>query len=751
MIGKVISHYKILMELGRGGMGTVYKAQDTKLDRFVALKFLPPHLIQDEENKKRFIYEAKAASALDHPNICTTYEIDETEDGQMFIAMAYYEGVTLKDKIERGPLGIEEILDLTMQIASGLAKAHAEGIIHRDIKPANILVTEVGVVKIVDFGLAKGAGRTMLTQTGTALGTVAYMSPEQTQGTEVDHRADIWSFGVVFYQLLTGQQPFKGDYEQAVIYSIMNEDPEPITGLRSDVPKKLEQIVNKSLVKSPDERYQDIDEILVDLKSLREEVQSDKSTKSPETREEESLPGLAVLPFGNMRSDPETDFLGFALADQIIGALTYLQNILVRPSSAIRPYQNQIVDAPTAGRDLQVDFILSGNYLKEAELVRLNIELVNVHTNEMVWREPIEVEYENAFKLQDIVSEKVIDGLKVKFSQDERARMQVDIPEDPLAYEYYLRGISSPSTTEGDQLAIEMLNKSIQLDPHYAPAYSELGSRTQRLGNLAINYELHEERIDEAEQAYLKALSLNNELLSALLYLSMLYTETGRTEKAFDLARQMLQINPNNALGYFSLGYVYKYAGMLKESEREFDKALALDPKNRRFRSAGLTYFYLGKYEKAIVAFELDPDSNLCVYYKGEISLRQNQPQRATEYFNRVIAMEPEGHYGLKTKGKMAFLEGDTKKGLRFTRKWEQLMPCDGEDWFNLAENYGLGGNKAGCARALRKAIEVGFFNYPFMLKDSFLDPVRDDPKVQRVLEMAKTKHEAFKKDFFQS
>ncbi|MFQ5771404.1 MAG: serine/threonine protein kinase, partial [bacterium] len=253
MIGKIISHYKILEKLGEGGMGVVYKAEDTKLNRFVALKFLPHHLCTGEEEKQRFIHEAKAASALDHPNICTVYEIDETEDGQMFIAMAYYEGKSLNDIVGVGhvqPLPLDTAINYAMEIAKGLQAAHKKGIVHRDIKSANILVTDDGHVKIVDFGLAKLAGRTVITKEGTTLGTTAYMSPEQAQGTEVDHRTDIWALGAVLYEMVTGRQPFQGDYKQAVVYSIMNEEPEPLTGLRTGVTMELEQIVNKCLAKN---------------------------------------------------------------------------------------------------------------------------------------------------------------------------------------------------------------------------------------------------------------------------------------------------------------------------------------------------------------------------------------------------------------------------------------------------------------------------------------------------------------------
>ena len=782
MIGKTISHYKIIEKLGEGGMGVVYKAEDTKLDRFVALKFLPQHLSQADEEKKRFIHEAKAASALDHPNICTIHEIDETEDGQMFIAMACYEGESLKEKIEHGPLTIEEAIDVATQISQGLAKAHSKEIIHRDIKPANLLITEDDTVKIVDFGLAKLAGRTMLTKEGTTLGTASYMSPEQTQGTEVDRRTDIWALGVVLYEMLTGKQPFAGDYEQAVMYSIMNEDPEPVTGLRTGVPMELERIVNKALKKSPADRYQSLDEMLVDLKAVRAEPAAGKdralpkqSSKAPlrvglfflatllvasgifywwQTSSDSQGPApvsvqrLAVLPFINIRQDPETDFLGFALADQIIGSLSYLQNILVRPSSSIRPYQDQTLDRQTAGADLRVDLILTGNYLKEANTIRLNVELIDVDANEMIWREAIEVEYVNAFALQDIVSEKVIERLKLQFSQDERARMQSDVSQNPLAYEYYLRAIASPSTTAGDLLAIEMLKNSIQLDSSYAPAFSELGWRRQQYGNYRL---VGVQEISKAEQAYQRALSLNNELLTTLWYLSALYTETDRAEKGVELARKMLTINPHNAQAHFALGYVYRYAGMLEESEKEYDRALAIDPGNRRFRSAGITYDCLGKYEKAIQACNLDKGSSFALVTIARIFYRQGKMQKAIATCNTLLTQEQAGvsTFSFFSTAIRALAESETETARTAMTELEQAHPADAEIWFLIAEIYGLIGDAVSTARTLEEAVNRGYFNYPWMVSDSFFDGVRSAPEFQRVLEMAKVRHEAFKEKFF--
>ena len=793
MIGKQIHHYNILEKLGEGGMGVVYKAEDTKLKRTVALKFLPLQTMAGEEEKARSMHEAQAAAALDHPNICTVHEINEA-DGQTYIAMAYVEGLSLQDVVAASLVGaqgkagtrpaastLDEILDYTIQIAEGLQAAHERKIVHRDIKPANILLTKKGHVRITDFGLAKLAGRTQLTKEGVSMGTVAYMSPEQTQGTDVDHRTDIWALGVVLYEMVTGRQPFQGDYEQAVLYSIMNEDPEPITALRTGVPMELERIVNKALKKDPAERYQRLDEMLVDLEGVSAEpkVASDRAL-SKQTRKtplrvglfflvalmvgsgffywrqspsdspgpsQVSVQRLAVLPFTNIRQDPETDFLGFALADQIIGSLSYLKNILVRPSSSIRRYQDQTLDRQTAGADLKVDIILTGNYLKEANTIRLNIELVEVDANEMLWREAIEVEYENAFALQDIVSEKVIERLKLQLSKDERARMKSDVSQNPLAYEYYLRGLAYPSTSEGDLLAIKMLNKSIQLDSSYAPAFAELGFRRQRFGNFGL---AGGQEIRRAEKAYQRALSLNNELLDALFNLSNLYTEMGRTETAVELARRMLTINPNSALAHFSLGYVYRYAGMLEESKKEFDRALAIDPGNRRFGSAGLTYVSLGKYEKALKVYNLDKGSSLALAWTARILHLQGEEQKALETWNTLQAQEHSGStFSFYSTVRLALVAGETEKARTAITELEQANPADAEVWFLVAEMYGLLGDAVSTARALEEGVNRGYFNYPWMISYSYFDRVRSAPEFQRVLEMAKVRHEAFKLKFF--
>jgi TolB-like protein/Tfp pilus assembly protein PilF len=734
MIGKAISHYKILEKLGGGGMGVVYKAEDTKLDRKVALKFLPPHLHLDEEAEQRFISEAKAASSFDHPNICTIHDIGKTDDDQLFIAMACYEGETLKKKIEKGHFRLEEVKDIVVQIAEGLSRAHKKGIIHRDIKPANIFITDDGIVKILDFGLAKVSTQKQRTTMGTTMGTVAYMSPEQTKGDEVDHRTDIWSFGIVLYEMLTGELPFKGEYDQAIIYSILHEEPQVAQTNISQ--SSLQNVLIKALNKDREERYSHISEMIEDLES------KSLSTAGSEDNSIKEIKKLAVLPFSNLINDPQTNFLGFALADQVIGLMAYSKYLLVRPSISIRKYQDQVVDLQKAGSELNVNYILAGNYLKEEEIIRLNIELIDLASEKMIWREPIQMEYNNVFELQDIVSQKVVEGLKIQFSDEERERMKPDTPQNPIAYELYLRAVSYPQTIEGSKIAIDMLNSSIELDPAFALAYVELGSRYNQLSQVGKGTaQAHE----NAEKALLKALSLKDDLLPALGYLALIYTDVGRHEEAHALLIKALKINPNDAWLHFSLSYHYRYIGFLEESEKEMEAALSIDPQNPRFRSSIVTYMFLGKYKEVLESFNLDAESPFTLNYLGEIAYRIGNKELALEYFEKGLKIKDEiGEFYFATSF-VEYINGNIETAGEFNKKRELENPSDSEIWYEIARVYGLFEMKEDCYRALKKSIEMGYISYPSMQSDSFLDSVRQDPGIQNLLAKAKMKHEKLK------
>ena len=456
---------------------------------------------------------------------------------------------------------------------------------------------------------------------------------------------------------------------------------------------------------------------------------------------------IGVLPFSNTKPDLETDYFGFAIADQIIGDLVYLKNIIVRPSSSIRKYEKEIVDSKTAGDELNVDYILTGNFLMEGNIIRMNVDLVEVSTNEIKWRDRIEVDFESAFELQDIIAKHVVKGMNTQFSEKEINRIGKDLSSNPLAYEYYLRGVSYPHTNEGDEMAIEMFNKSIELDSIYAPAYDNLGTRIHNLAQYGL---LDPEETKKAETAYIKALSINEELLSALGHLAKIYTETARTEKAVELTKQMLEINPNNADAHFALGYIYRYAGMNTYAIQEMEKAIAIDPMNPGFQSIGITYMWAGEYEKAFeVLKNYAPSARTYFGIQGLALFRQGKKEQAIKYFDRVIELEPEGLSALMVAATRAYIEDEIEEGIAIASKFEQYDVEDAEAWYLNAGNYGLLGDRDGCIRCLQRAVDGGFFNYPLIQTDFFLDSVRDEPEFHKILESAKQKHNAFKKMFF--
>ena len=454
---------------------------------------------------------------------------------------------------------------------------------------------------------------------------------------------------------------------------------------------------------------------------------------------------IAVLPFSNTREDPESDFLGLALVEEVIVDLSYAKDILVRPSSAVRKYAETMIDAPTAGGELNVDYILVGNYLIEENVIRMNFELVEVKSNELIWGEKIETEYQNAFQLQDMVSDKVLEGLKIQFSEEESQLRKIDVAEDPLAYEYYLRALAQPFTQEGNQIAVDLLNKSVTLDSLYAPTWSELGWRTKQLAAFTVGAGL---QIEEAEEMLLKALDLNSELPSALASLAAIYVETGRTEQAVETARHVLSINPNNPQNHLALSYAYRYAGFLEEEEREQEIALSLDPENLRLRVvSGMNKIYLGKLEEALEAFEHNNRNPYSLAFQGQIHLRLGNEERALELFNQVMEMDQQG-VGKWASSMKHYLDGNPELG-RQALEILEINLVDAEQYYNIANLYGLLGYKEDCIRNLRSALDRGFFNYTLFLNDRFLDSVRDEPDFKQVLEEAKAKHEAFGKEFF--
>jgi serine/threonine protein kinase/Tfp pilus assembly protein PilF len=643
MIGKTVSHYKVLEHLGGGGMGEVYKAEDTKLKRMVALKFLPHELTRDQEIKKRFIQEAQAASALQHNNICTIHEIDETDDGQMFICMDYYQGESLKRKIERSPIKIDETINIAIQCSKGLHKAHERGIIHRDIKSANIIITNEDEVRIVDFGLAIMSGQTRLTKEGTTLGTVAYMSPEQTRGEEIDQRSDIWSLGVVLYEMVTGQMPFKGDYDQAVVYSIVNDEPEPATSLRTRVPMELERIINKALSKGPDERYQHVDDMLTDLKKLKKELQTSEKIEPPKVMEEKYKKKLlkrllipiglliilvlgflllrpilfegdlvpepkpiAVISFENQTGDETYDYLEKAIPNLLITNLEQSKYLRLTTWERMHDLLKQLgkEDVEIIDKDLGyelcrmdgVDAIVLGSFTKVGNMFATDVKVLDVATKQIL------KSANSKGKGEDSILETQIDELSKEISRGIGiSDCKFEITQQPIAevtttsmeaYNYFLRGREDYEKMYLDD-AKKFFEKAVQLDSSFAIAYAWLAMVNDDLGD-----------IDAMKRAVKKAKAFAHRATDKeRLFIDLGYAVFIEKDppKYFNIAKHMVKKYPKEKRIHLYLSIYYKNRLLFNEAIEESNKALELDPSyGEAINFLAYLYTDMGEYETAI-------------------------------------------------------------------------------------------------------------------------------------------------------
>jgi serine/threonine protein kinase/Tfp pilus assembly protein PilF len=651
MIGKTISHYKILEELGRGGMGVVYKARDTRLDRSVAIKFLPPHLSQNEEAKKRFVQEAKAASALDHPNVCTIYEIDEIPEGQIFIVMAHYEGETLEDRVKEGGISVEEACDVVGAIAGGLAEAHARGIVHRDIKPSNILITEGGRAKIIDFGLAKLAEQSNLTRVGTTLGTVKYMSPEQARGDKVDHRTDIWSTGVLLYEAITGRKPFRGDYDQTVIYSILNEEPQGIRTLHPDAPAAVEKIIRTALAKDPEKRYQRIEDLAADLRSVCEAARKKTALERPD-REERSI---AVLPFVDMSPQKDQEYFCDGLAEELINALAHIKSLRVVARTSAFSFKGGTHDVREIGEKLNVDTVLEGSIRKAGERLRITAQLVSATDGYHIWSEKYDRNLDDIFAIQDEISKEIVDNLKMELLGDETARLVKRGTENLEAYDLYMRGrFFWEKRGLNIKRAIEYFERAIEKDPNYAQAYAGIADSYYILS--FYGYLPSREAIPIARENSLKALEINDiaEAHSSLGMIYQYYDWDGpAAEREF---KRAIELNPSYAPAH------YWYAAMLSLTDRDDDmlreneRAIEVDPLSVQAHAMH-GWCLLGRLEldqaeeKLKRALELNPDFVLTHWLLGQTYHFMSRDDEAIAELRKALELSDRHPWMLSSLG----------------------------------------------------------------------------------------------------
>ena len=647
LIGQTVSHYKILEHLGGGAMGIVYKAQDLKLERPVALKFLPPDLTRDPEAKERFIHEAKAASALQHNNICTVHDIDRADDGQMFIVMDLYEGETLKKKIERGPLPIDQAAGIALQVAEGLSRSHEVGIIHRDVKPANIMVTNRGEVKIVDFGIAKLAGRTSLTKTGITLGTTAYMSPEQARSEEVDKGTDIWSLGVVLYEMLTGKRPFESEYQQALVYSILNEDPKPIRGIRPEVPEALEKIVRRAMAKRLEDRYQGTDEFLSDLSSYRTGTDLSKQTRRISSRKRswiytilgaaivviaglsvlifpgrsETIDTMAVLPFANVSHDPNLEWMCDGLTNEVIGDLCRTPGFSkVIAFNSVMEFKNKEVTPEEVGRKLGVVSILVSRLYQHGDEVSVTTELLDVRKQTRLWGNEYSQKASEIRTVPLEIVSSVTKALNLAGRDTAQRTVTQHSTSNPDAYRLFLQGqVSYHKIDEkGLRKSIALYQSALELDPNMGSAYAGIGLAYCQLADQG--YIPWAQMADSARVAAMKALSLNGNLADAHLALGMIRYNDYERSAAEEEVMLALRLNPLYADCIHWYAHLFEVDGRFDDAIRLMKQSVELEPLSAQYQWC-LAWVFINarQYDEGIHELQkvLDLDSTFWPAYTG--------------------------------------------------------------------------------------------------------------------------------------
>ncbi len=724
MIGESVSHYKIFEKLGEGGMGEVYLAEDTKLSRRVALKFLPSQLAQEGDFKERFKREAQAAAALNHPNIITIHEVSEHE-GRPFIAMEYVEGQSLKEVIADRDLSVEEILNIGIQVSDGLAKAHQAGIVHRDIKPHNILMDKDGRARICDFGLAKAKRDAMLTQTGTTLGTVAYMSPEQARGQEVDQRSDIFSLGVILYEMFTRQLPFKGEHEAAIFHSIMNEHPQPLARFNNKVSQELQRIVSKALAKDKEERYQHVDDLRADLKAESKSMEYAKTATMMRPADGEKPKKMAMLPFllaglgitivvlvylaflgqkqpsgvraerpsiavlylQNMSDDQQDEYFAAGMTEDIITQLSKISGLRVISRSEMEQFKDQPVSIKAIADKLDVDYVMEGSVRKHGNTLRITCQLIQADDGFHVWADSYDRDMQDLFDIQADVAKEVATALEVALAPTELEEIEKKPTLDVRAYNYYLQGreyyFGQASNREYLGLAISMFERALEVDSNFALAYAGLSDCYSSYVMFAVDVKMS--WLEEAEKAAQKALSLDPDLAEAHRALSRLYSVKGNTEEAIQAAERAVEANPHYAEAWRLLGNWYMGAQRYAEAEEAFLKAVEVKPTESGLFTGLMRLYHLwGKHDKADEYFrrgvEVQPTNDGIYTAMSGLLISRGDLQRAKQMAYKALELDPQTGDGPETLFSIFLLAEEVDSAAHYLQMTRQKNP--GPDFY---------------------------------------------------------------------
>lgn len=701
MVGQTISHYVILEKLGAGGMGVVYKAEDTRLKRLVALKFLPPDFTTDSDAKERFILEAQAASSLQHANICSIHDIEETIDGRLFIVMDCYEGETLKQKIESGPLDLEEAAEIIRQAASGLAKAHEKGIVHRDIKPANIMITTDGVVKILDFGVAKLSGRTMLTKTHSTIGTAAYMSPEQAKGESVDARSDLWAIGVVMYEMLAGQHPFRGEHEAALIYEILNIDPPPLHQRRPGLPGHVTELVGSLLQRDPARRPPSASEVIRILDHPRQEVPRSEAEKS-----------IAVLYFENMSSERDTDYFCAGITEDVITDLSKVRSLKIVPRNDVLPFRNKDVNIRQLGETLHVNYVLEGSVRKAGERIRITAKLSDVRSGFHVWADRFDRLLEDIFDLQNEVSAKIVDALRISLTETERGSLHRKRTDDLRAYDFYMRGkeLVIHRGRKDAELAVQMFERAVAIDPHFVGALSGLA---EAFSHLFTWYDGDPAWLTKILEVSEKALRLEPDSPEARLALGSVFFHQKRFPEALRMFEGLVQDDDDSYEAYLWMGMVHDLTERPDEAIRCYERAIEIKP------------------------YSEEPLVRLDMTYRraGDLPRSDDAARRALETGLRRLELDPGG---LVTRSRVAaqFARcGRRDDAIEQARMIRRLDPTDGHAHYNAACAMAMLGEKDEMLACLRVALQGGAVFRGWVRKDPDFKIFQNDDDFLRLID----------------
>ena len=677
-------------------MGVVYKAEDKKLGRPVAIKFLPHQIESKADDRERFKVEARAAAALNHPNISTIYSIEESDEG-MFIVMEYIDGIELKQKIEEGNIKFKDAIEVIMKIAEGLKTAHTKGIIHRDIKSSNIMVTSDGSVKIMDFGLAKVSGSNMVTKVGQTLGTAAYMSPEQAAGQNVDHRADIWSLGIVFYEMLTGELPFKAEYDAAWAYLIMNENPLPPSELDRKIPTQIDAVVMKMLEKDRTRRYATVEDFIINLNDAKSGLQTNVVQNKAKA--------IAVLPFNNISPDQESDYFSDGLAEELIMNLSRLKDMRVVPKTASMQYKGSKPGIKTIGRELGVRYYIEGSVRKFKDNLRITAQLIDVETETQLWAETYKGNLEDIFDIQEQVSKQIVDALMVKLTPNEKVELTKRATTNHEAFDCNLRARGFLYRFDRNKLkiAIQLFEKAIELDQEYANAYAGLG---EAYANLYQLFEKKEVWLEKSIEASSKALMYDSTLSEAYAALGLCYFNKNMPDEALKASQKAIDLDPSDFIAYWILGRIYYTTDKYSEAIDLYKKVIELNPE---FYSAyvdlRMTYEKLGdtQNQNDIVSKQLK--------MFPQYLFKQPDDARAHLLFALVLAQT-----------------GRTKEAKSEAAMAMDLNPSDPLMLYNLACFYAQIGEKNLAVEALKSSVAAGHEDYEWFKRDSDLDPIRNEP-----------------------